>query len=75
LPGDVSDDDLAKLLDQFDARQILHITFGSVLREKGTASPLRFHDRLIDLLRAHSEEYAGNLEAHFVRHLMSFVAT
>jgi hypothetical protein len=75
LPEDVPDTDLVRLLDSFDVRQILHITFGSVLREKGSSSPLRFHDRLIGLLRVHSEEYGHNLEAHFLRHLMPFVAT
>ncbi len=74
LPQDVPDADLVKLLDQFDARQILHITFGSVLREKGHESRLRFQERLTDLLHAHSEEYARNLEAHFLKHLMPFVA-
>ena len=75
LPQDVPDADLVKLLDQFDARQILHITFGSVLREKGDNSSLRFQERLTDLLQAHSEEYARNLEAHFVKHLTLFAAT
>jgi tagaturonate epimerase len=74
LPQDVPDADLVKLLDQSDARQILHITFGSVLREKGSASHWRFHERLMDLLRIRAEEYAHNLEAHFVKHLRPFVA-
>jgi hypothetical protein len=75
LPQDVPDTDLVKLLDQSDARQILHITFGSVLREKGSNSRFRFNDRLMGLLQAHSEEYARNLEAHFLRHLTPFAAT
>jgi len=75
LPQDVPDTDLARLLDHVDVRQILHITFGSVLREKGSSSLLRFHDRLTSLLRVRAEEYARNLEAHFLRHLMSFAAT
>jgi hypothetical protein len=75
LPQDVPDADLAGLLDRDDARQILHITFGSVLRESGGNSLLRFRDRLTGLLQAHAEEYARNLEAHFLRHLMPFAAT
>ncbi|MEW5960941.1 MAG: tagaturonate epimerase family protein, partial [Chloroflexota bacterium] len=74
LPQDVPDADLVKLLDQFDARQILHITFGSVLREKGDNSRLHFQERLADLLRTHAEDYARNLEAHFLKHLRPFVA-
>jgi hypothetical protein len=53
----------------------LHITFGSVLREKGDNSRLYFQERLADLLRAHAEDYARNLEAHFVKHLTLFAAT
>ncbi len=30
-PGDLTDDALPGLLDQFDARQVLHVTYGSVL--------------------------------------------
>jgi hypothetical protein len=75
LPQDVPEADLVKLLDQFDARQILHITFGSVLREKGRESRLHFQERLTTLLRAHAEEYARNLESHFVKHLTLFAAT
>jgi hypothetical protein len=55
------------LLDQFDAREILHVTFGSVL-----TSPLS--GRLLDLLREQGELYASHLEAHFLRHLKPFAA-
>lgn len=75
LPQDVPDTDLVKLLEQFDARQILHITFGSVLREKGPNSRWHFQERLSDLLRLHAEAYARNLEAHFLKHLTPFVGT
>ncbi len=59
---------LPGLLDQFDARQILHVTFGSVL----TDPEGRFSDRLLALLRAAPDAYADNLEAHFLRHLQPF---
>jgi hypothetical protein len=65
-PGDVADADLHALLEQFDAREILHVTFGSVLREA------RFRDRLLKLLREHPERYATCLEAHLVKHLKPF---
>lgn len=60
------------LLDQFDAREILHVTFGSVLTEPLPGGGLRFYDRLMDLLRRHSEAYAENLKKHFTRHLLPF---
>jgi hypothetical protein len=61
------------LLEQFDAREIVHVTFGSVLTEKTADQKWRFRNRLMDLLRAHPEAYAGNLEKHFIRHLQSFL--
>jgi hypothetical protein len=60
------------LLDQFDAREIFHVTYGSVLTEKTAGGQLRFYDRLVSILRLHQESYAANLEKHFVRHLMPF---
>ena len=59
-------------LDNFDAREILHVTFGSVLKEKNPDGTWRFYDRLIALLNQYPEVYAGNLERHFNRHLEPF---
>ena len=59
-------------LENFDAREIIHVTFGSVLKEKNPDGTLRFYDRLIALLNQNPEAYAGNLERHFARHLESF---
>jgi tagaturonate epimerase len=66
LPGDLGEADLPALLEQFDAREILHVTFGSVLKEA------RFRDRLFGLLQDHPEDYAADLERHFLRHLKPF---
>jgi hypothetical protein len=65
-PEDVPDEELPALVEQFDAREILHVTFGSVLKEA------RFRDRLLGLLRDHPEHYAAGLEKHFLRHLEPF---
>ena len=62
----MSDDDLVDLLDQFDARQVLHVTFGSVLD--------RFGERILRILRENEETYYEMLEAHFRRHLAPFAA-
>ncbi len=59
-------------LDNFDAREILHVTFGSVLKERYPDGTWRFYDRLIALLDQYPEVYAGNLERHFKRHLEPF---
>lgn len=68
-PEGVGDRELPYLLDQFDAREILHVTFGSVLKEA------RLRGRLLGLLRDHPEPYAAGLEAHFLRHLEPFGGT
>jgi len=75
LPQALADADLPTLLEQFDARQILHVTFGSVLTARTADGRPRFYDDFMALLRAHPEAYAANLEAHFRRHLRPFVAT
>lgn len=64
--------DWSALLDQFDAREILHVTFGSVLTERNPDGDLRFANRLMCTLRAHPDAYAVNLDRHFTRHLKPF---
>jgi tagaturonate epimerase len=56
-----ADAELPALLDHPGVRQILHVTFGSVLAGLG--------DRLLDALRRGADAYAEDLELHFVRHL------
>jgi tagaturonate epimerase len=62
----VPEEELPALLECFDEREILHVTFGSVLKEG------RFRGRLLGLLREHPEQYAVSLEKHFLRHLEPF---
>lgn len=73
LPNIVCDGDLPGVLNQFDAREILHVTFGSVLTARTADGHWRFYDRLMNLLRMHPEEYAANLQSHFERHLRPFI--
>jgi len=61
----VGDRELPGLLDAFDARQVLHVTFGSVLD--------RYEAPLKSTLCRHEETHYGHLQAHFVRHLGPFV--
>lgn len=67
-PEQVSDADLPGLLDQFDTRQVLHVTFGSVLKSNQS-----LRERLLAGLSAHEEAYYAALERHFVRHLQPLV--
>jgi hypothetical protein len=60
-----ADDDLPGLLDDFDAREVLHVTFGSVLDAHG--------DRLREALRVNHGVYGEGLAAHFEKHLRPFV--
>ncbi len=68
----VPDADLGRLLDDFDAREVLHVTFGSVLSARALDGTWIFRDRLLSTLREHLDAYCANLEAHFVRHLRPF---
>ena len=58
LPGD---GDLPSLLDDFHAREILHVTFGSALAEFGV--------EIKSSLLRHSDAYRADLERHFRKHL------
>ena len=70
---EVEEDELPELLEHFHAREILHVTFGSVLKETAPDGKPRFKDRFFALLREKPESYAANLERHFVKHLKPFV--
>jgi len=61
----LADDELPGLLDDFDAREVLHVTFGSVLDA--------FGEPLGETLRLHHSEYGEGLTAHFEKHLRPFV--
>lgn len=67
-PEMLSDSELPTLLEQFDARQVLHVTFGSVLN-----SDRGYKSRLMAGLVAHEEIHYGVLERHFIRHLAPMI--
>ncbi|GAB4523108.1 MAG: D-tagaturonate epimerase UxaE [Anaerolineae bacterium] len=62
----VPEDDAAlpALLDHFDTRQIMHVTFGSLMGH--------FRAPLYTVLEANLEDYYRVLEGHFDRHLSPF---
>jgi hypothetical protein len=62
----LSDEELPGLLENFHAREVLHVTYGSVLNET------RFRARFFESLRQHEEDYTRIVEAHFDRHLCRF---
>ena len=63
--ANLGDQALAGLLDDFHARQVLHVTFGSVLAEFGR--------ELKALLVEFEAEYSDGLQKHFKRHLNPFI--
>jgi hypothetical protein len=62
------DSRLPELLEDFHAREVLHVTFGSVIQDT------RFRDRFFETLRANEEVYSDLIERHFDRHLEAFLA-
>jgi len=72
LPKEVADEDLELIyLDDNDGRQLLYITYGSVLSEKDASGALRFRTRFFGALNAQEEEHYETLKVHFTRHIES----
>ena len=68
----IADEDLPDLLDAFDARQVLHVTFGLVLSICDTNGRTRFRERIYAFLDAHEEAHYEALETHLARHVLPF---
>ena len=56
-------------LDEVIGRQLLHVTFGSVLTQGKTAKGRPFKDAILDLLRQNESVHMECLEKHFDKHL------
>ena len=64
--NDMPDDVLPDLLEDFHAREILHVTYGSVLNHPDLGPSLR------SVLEAHASLYTTLIAKHFDRHLTPF---
>ncbi len=64
---------LLRLFDDSDARQVLHVTFGSVLTAKDHAGRFVFKERIMRALEQHEETHYENLVRHFRRHIEPFL--
>jgi hypothetical protein len=62
----LSDEELPALLDDFHARQVLHVTFGTVMQTESLREPL------FEALLAGEETYYRMLEQHFRKHFAPF---
>ena len=71
-PDSLGDAELPGILDQFDTRETLHVTFGSVLTAETNGEP-RFRDRLLGALSSNEEVHYETVRAHIERHVRPFV--
>ncbi|MFB6152524.1 MAG: tagaturonate epimerase family protein [Haloarculaceae archaeon] len=66
---ELGDDELGRVLDQDDGRQLLHITYGSVLSATDEDGAFRFKDDFMAALREHEDEHYAFLEDHLGHHV------
>ncbi|NOX65686.1 MAG: hypothetical protein GXO85_07775, partial [Chlorobi bacterium] len=68
-----SDEELADLLNQDDARQVFHVTFGLVLTVKDENGNYIYKDRILNCLNENEELHYKFLTEHFGKHLKPFI--
>lgn len=66
---EVEDENLPDYLKSDDARQLLHITYGYILRDQDDQGRFLLRERFFDALDEHMEEYTRHLDEHISRHL------
>ncbi len=64
VPTNPTDAELTDLFEQFDARQVLHVTFGSVLDT--------FREPIFTVLEEQAAAYEAVLKTHFDKHIVPF---
>jgi hypothetical protein len=65
-------DDLLDLLNNDDARQVLHVAFGIVLTIKDQQGSFIYKDRIIKCLKVNESLHYKIIKDHFIRHLEPF---
>jgi hypothetical protein len=65
----IADDELVNLFKQNDSRQLIHITYGSILSAKDDEGKYIFKDRIYQVLFRYEEEHYRELSNHIKRHL------
>lgn len=66
---ELSDDELMNLFNDPNSRQLIHITYGSVLNAKDEDGNYRFKDRIFRILFKNEEEHYHLLSEHIGKHL------
>ncbi|MEN8191695.1 MAG: tagaturonate epimerase family protein [Bacteroidota bacterium] len=65
--------ELADLLNQNDARQVFHVTFGLVLTDKDDKGNYLFKDKILNCLNENEDLHDKFLTDHFGKHLIPFI--
>ncbi|MGQ9649546.1 MAG: tagaturonate epimerase family protein [Phycisphaerae bacterium] len=71
-PNDLKDAELECILDSDDGRQLLHVTYGSVLTATDADGIHLFRRELLETLIDHEEEHHAVLAEHMRKHLEPF---
>ncbi|MEX0769975.1 MAG: tagaturonate epimerase family protein [Balneolaceae bacterium] len=71
-PFSLKENELPALLNDNDARQVLHVAYGSVLSGDEPEAK-EFKSRLMEVLENHEELHENNLVHHFEKHLNPFI--
>jgi hypothetical protein len=69
---DLKDDQLPGLFNQNAARQILHVTFGSVITAADSEGRERFKSAIYRALKDNESRHYDNLVSHFKKHIQPF---
>ncbi len=72
VPEHVAEAELPACLDQFDTRQMLHVTFGSILSGKDEAGKNLYKDEIFTVLKTNETAHYESLARHLARHLQGF---
>jgi tagaturonate epimerase len=65
----LQDSDLPQLLDKADSRQLMHITYGSILSAKEVSGRFSFKNDLFEVLNCYEEDHYGFLSKHMEKHM------
>lgn len=65
----ISDDELVDLFKEEDSRQLIHITYGSILRAKDNKGKYIFKDRIYQTLFQYEEDHYREVSNHIKKHL------
>ncbi len=68
-PAGLKDAELESVLDSNDGRQLLHVTYGSLLTDTAPDGAYRFRNELLETLIDHEEEHYTVLAAHMRKHI------